>query len=46
MSSEVEYTTLGVTTAVRDRARTEADRRGMTYDQLLRELLDGAETED
>jgi len=43
MSSE--YATLGVSKEVRDRAREEADRRGVTYDRLLRDLLDDAEND-
>jgi predicted DNA binding CopG/RHH family protein len=43
MSSE--YATLGVSEEVRDRAREEADRRGVTYDRLLRDLLDDAEND-
>lgn len=42
----LEYATLGVSKEVRDRARKEANRRGVTYDRLLRDLLDGAENDD
>ena len=45
MSSEKEYATLGVSKEVRDRAREEATRRGVTYDRLLRDLLDDAEND-